>query len=115
MVERRSEQRRRSLLGARIAFGKRPSTMDCMVRNISTNGALIVFPHSAITPREFALHIPQRHQVLSAKVVWRRHDRAGVALSPMETFEVPAGYAARLRTLEAENRRLRKQVEPDRW
>jgi hypothetical protein len=115
MVERRSEQRRRSLLGARIAFGKRHCTMDCIVRNVSANGALVVFPHSAITPREFALHIPQRDQMLSAKVVWRRHDRAGVALSPMENFDLPADYAARIRALEAENRRLRNRPDPGGW
>jgi hypothetical protein len=63
--------------------------MERRLRNISASGALIVFPHSAITPREFVIHIPQREATHSAEIVWRRHDRAGIALSPMERFEAP--------------------------
>ncbi len=115
MVERRREPRCRSILGATIAFARRHCAMDCVVRNISERGAMIVFPHSAVTPREFSLRIPHRDETHSAKVVWRRHDRVGLALSPMETCEVPVEYARRIRILETENRRLRKRLDPGSW
>ena len=115
MVERRKEQRRRSLLGGRISFSRRQSTMDCIVRNVSPHGALVVFPQTSLTPGEFTLHLSQRGEAHTAKVIWRRHDRAGVTLSNMEKMEMPIDTAKRLRELEAENRRLRKRLDPGSW
>lgn len=115
MTERRREPRLRSLLGARISFRRLQSSMDCIVRNIAPHGALVVFPRAAVTPQEFSLEIPQRGERRTAKVIWRRHDRAGVALSDMETFEVPTDTARRIRRLQAENRRLKRQLDPGSW
>jgi hypothetical protein len=115
MSERRSVPRFRSLLGARIGFGRRRSTMDCLVRNIGPSGAMIVFPHSAITPTTFSLHILQRGETHNARVVWRRHDRAGLALSATEEPGVTIETAGRMRRLEGENRRLRRRLDPGSW
>jgi hypothetical protein len=115
MSERRSVPRFRSLLGARISFGRRRSTMDCLIRNIGPSGAMIVFPQSAITPTTFRLHILQRGETHSARVVWRGHDRAGLALSATEEKGVPIETASRMRRLQCENRRLRRQLDPGSW
>jgi hypothetical protein len=115
MTERRQENRLRSLLGGRITFHRLQSTMDCVVRNIAPHGALVVFPHTALMPSEFTLHIPHRDETHSAKVIWRHHDRAGVALSDVEKFDVPIDIAQRIRHLEAENRRLRHRLDPGSW
>ena len=115
MTERRKEPRLKSLLGGRISFGRRQSSMDCIVRNIGPHGALVVFPHTSLTPTEFTLHIPHRGEAHSAKVMWRRHDRAGVTLSNMEKMEVPSDHAKRLRALEMENRRLKQRIDPGIW
>lgn len=115
MTERRKEQRLRSLLGGRVSFGRRQSTMDCIVRNVAPHGALVVFPYTSLTPSEFTLHIPSRGEAHSAKVIWRRHDRAGIALSDMERAEAPIDTARRIRQLEAENRRLRNRLDPGSW
>jgi hypothetical protein len=115
MIERRREPRLRSLLGGRIAFRRLQSSMDCMVRNIAPHGALLVFPHTAVTPTEFSLQVPHRGETHSAKVIWRQHDRAGVQLSDMEKFEVPIDTARRIRRLQAENRRLRRRLDPGSW
>jgi hypothetical protein len=108
--DRRREPRQRSLLGGSITVPRRRCPMRCVVRNISANGALVVFPHASVTPAELALHIPHRRQTHSAKIVWRSDDRAGVALSPVEADPVPTKHAERIRLLEAENRRLRKRL-----
>lgn len=115
MIERRKEERSRSLLGGRISFGRGRSTMDCIVRNVAPHGALVVFPHTSLTPTEFMLHIPHRGESRAAKVVWRRHDRAGVSLSHMEKTEIPIDTAKRIRALEQENSRLRRQIDPGAW
>ena len=81
MIERRKEPRQKSLLGGKAVFSRRRCIMDCLVRNISPHGALVVFPHTSLTPSEFMLHIPHRDETYSAKLIWRHHDRAGVILS----------------------------------
>jgi hypothetical protein len=111
ITDRRREPRLRSLLGGRIILHRLPSAMDCTVRNIAPHGALVVFPHTAVTPAEFRLHIPCRGETHSAKVIWRRNDRVGVALSDVERCEVETDTARRLRRLQAENRRLRRQLD----
>jgi hypothetical protein len=115
MTERRKEPRLKSLLGGRISFSRRQSTMDCIVRNVGAHGALVVFPHASLTPSEFTLHIPCKGEAHSAKVMWRHHDRAGVTLSNMEKMEIPIDTAKRLRALEQENRRLRQRLDPGLW
>ena len=112
--ERRKEQRRKSLLGGKVIFGRRQSVMDCVVKNIAPHGALVVFPHTALTPSEFTLYIPHREETFTAKLKWRKSDRAGVTLSETEAG-VPIEYMQRIRRLEVENRRLRKQVDPGAW
>jgi len=114
-IEHRREPRQRSLLRGSITVPRRRCPMHCVVRDISADGALVVFPHNAITPAEFDLHIPHRRQTRSARIVWREHDRAGVALAPMEADAVPLKYAERIRMLEAENRRLRKRLISGCW
>ena len=84
MIERRKEPRQKSLLGGKVIFGRRQSVMDCVVSNISPHGALVVFPQVSLTPSEFMLHIPHRDETYSAKLIWRRQDRAGVSLSENE-------------------------------
>ena len=114
-TDHRREPRQRSLLGGSITVPRRRCRMRCVVRDISANGALVVFPHNAITPAEFDLHIPHRRRTHSARVVWREHDRAGVALSPAKADAAPLKYAERIRMLEAENRRLRKRLISGCW
>ena len=114
-IEHRREPRRRSLLGGSITVPRRRCPMRCVVRDISANGALVVLPPDAITPAEFELQIPHRRQTRSARVVWREHGRAGVALSPAEPDALPLKHADRIRMLEAENRRLRKRLVSGCW
>ncbi len=114
-VERRKEQRHKSLLGGKVVFGRLQSVMDCKVKNIAPHGALVVFAHTALTPAEFTLHIPCKDEAYTAKLIWRRHDRAGVTLSESGSNGVPIDYLKRIRVLEVENRRLRKQLDPGAW
>lgn len=113
-VERRKEQRHKSLLGGKVVFGRLQSVMDCTVRNVAPHGALVVFAHTALTPSEFLLHIPCKDETYSAKLIWRRHDRAGVRLTDT-VAGVPFDHMKRIRALEVENRRLRKQIDPGAW
>ncbi len=44
LTERRESDRRRTYLCGRITFNDRVSTMDCLIRNLSRNGAMLEFP-----------------------------------------------------------------------
>ena len=51
--ERRRGPRQKSLLGGKVIFDNHNCSMDCTVRNLSDDGALIVSTESYRMPREF--------------------------------------------------------------
>jgi hypothetical protein len=77
-MERREEQRLRSLLGGVISFNRRYSPVNCTIRNLSPAGARIQFDNNAVLPAEFDLTLTTRGKSYLAKTVWRGHDSAGV-------------------------------------
>jgi hypothetical protein len=78
LTDLRSAPRKRSILGARIVFHRRNSTLDCVVRDISATGANLILAGAGILPSEFNLEIPIKGQTLSAKVVWHKGNACGV-------------------------------------
>lgn len=112
MQERRKVARTRSYLGGRIAFNQRCSTMDCLLRNVSTEGALLVVSHTAVLPDRFEVTVPRKDRTFPARLAWRREDRAGVAFLGPEATEnvVPLETGRRIRSLEADNLALRRRV-----
>jgi hypothetical protein len=112
MLERRDFQRRRTLLGGRIAFNHCYSTLDCVVRNMSQNGAMLVFEDSITVPNEFDLMIPQKGESRRARIVWRQENETGVAF-PQPTGAdgvVSIETARRIKNLEAERAALKARV-----
>ena len=112
MQDRRKTTRRRTYIGGQIAFNRRSSLMDCLVRNISAEGAKLVFTQTATVPQEFDLSLHQE-RVFRARVVWRRADEAGVAfLEPRpQTAPISLDLVRRLRQCEAEKAALQRRVE----
>jgi hypothetical protein len=74
----RQSRRQRSLLGARIVFNKRSSTLDCTIRDISETGARLSFGHGIDVPPTFDLHIPKTGRLVRAELVWQRGPLCGV-------------------------------------
>ena len=58
MSDARTTPRRRCLIGARIAFNNRNSTLDCVLRDISPGGARLEHPTPFLLPDAFDLEIP---------------------------------------------------------
>src|SRR4051794_10398275 len=79
MQERRKTIRNRTYFGGVLAFNKRSSTMDCIVRNFSPEGARIAFKTAVTIPEEFDLEIRQKERAFRARLIWRRAQEAGVA------------------------------------
>ena len=112
MRERREYQRGRTYLGGRLAFNNQYCTIDCLVRNMSQNGAKLVFEGTVLLPGEFDLMLPQKGESRRARVVWRQQDEAGVAFLQSAGGEgvVPIGIARRIKKLEADRAALTARV-----
>ena len=113
MQDRRKTTRMRTYFGGQIAFNQRMSVMDCLVRNISAEGAKLVFSETLTVPQEFDLSVHKNERTYRAKVIWRRADEAGVAfLEPRpQAAPVSLDLMRRLRQSEADNAALQRRIE----
>ena len=112
MQDRRRSPRLRSFLGGQITFSRNSSVMDCLVRNLSPEGARLAFSGTIAVPDAFSLFITQRQLLVRARMVWRRADEIGVrfvAPQPEETV-IPFEAAQRIRRLEAERATLQARI-----
>ena len=111
MKEQRRNDRRRTYLAGRIVFNGRSSTMDCLVRNLSRNGAMLEFSEPVIPRHEVDLCILSRGESLRARVVWCNGVRAGVSMEQPDFGSVITIETARLiRKLKADREALAKRV-----
>jgi len=81
MSERRTSVRHKSLLRGRIYFNNRQSVVDCLVRDLSGEGAKLIFADTASIPDKIDLYIPQKEQTLHARVCWRSDEEVGIGKS----------------------------------
>lgn len=116
MEERRSLLRNRSFLQGRIYFNNRRSSVDCLVRDYSEAGAKLKFPDSVTVPESVELYIPNREEMLRAKVEWRVGNELGVSFgeevrAPSIAPDAAQGdLVARVQKLEEEVAALRRAV-----
>jgi|tagenome__1003787_1003787.scaffolds.fasta_scaffold15772284_1 hypothetical protein len=80
MIERRRDPRRRCLLGGRIEFNNRSSTMDCVIRDQSLAGMKVILNQWHPVPDEFELVSRDRTIRRRVRVVWRDDRHYGVEL-----------------------------------
>ena len=78
-AERRSVVRRRVLKGATLTFNRGYGAMECVVRNLGDNGALLRFGDAAGVPAWFDLKISDERQPRPAQVRWRTATDVGVS------------------------------------
>jgi hypothetical protein len=118
MDERRGVGRVRTFLRGRITYNNRSSTLDCLVRDLSTTGARLALSDGASLPDGFELSIPHKDVTYRCQLRWRRPDEVGVifavpaASTPKPAVPDPSAIdlLLRIRQLEIENERLRRQV-----
>jgi hypothetical protein len=85
--------------------------MDCLVRNLSRNGAMLEFFEPVIPSHEFDLCIIGRGESLSARVVWCNGVQAGVSTRQPDSGSVVTIETARLiRRFKADREALAKRV-----
>ncbi len=79
MGERRRSVRQKSFLRGCVYFNKRRNALDCLIRDISSEGARIIFSETVSVPDIVDLYIPQKEQTVRARVQWRHGDEIGLA------------------------------------
>ena len=112
MSERRGSIRQKSFLRGCVYFNKRRSAVDCLIRDISDDGARIVFSEAVSVPDIVELYIPQKEQMLRSRVQWRHGDEIGLAfpdaLHAADESAASAELVRRVAQLENEIVSLRK-------
>lgn len=82
-ANKRAEHRARTLKGGRIIFNAGYSSLDCMIRNLSTGGALLQFSTTLDIPNTFDLIINNSGgEKYRCAVRWRTHVSLGVSFLP---------------------------------
>ncbi len=114
MAERRRSARQKSFLRGCVYFNKRRNAVDCLIRDISDEGARIIFSDAVSVPDIIDLYIPQKEQTVHARVQWRHGDEIGLAFpaSAKPTRAAPdfGDLAQRVAGLESEVATLRRML-----
>ncbi len=79
MQDRRTAPRLRSLKGGRIEFNRHWPPVECVVRNLSRQGACLEIDGQYNTSLEFSLTFLQANETRSCRQIWRQDNRIGVA------------------------------------
>jgi hypothetical protein len=112
MDERRTSRRQKSFLRGVVYFNKRRTEMACMVRDLSEDGARIVLSQTIPIPDVIELQIPQRDEMVAARVQWRRADEIGLAFAKADAAASPREnqLIKRVAELEAEIAVLQRTI-----
>jgi hypothetical protein len=112
MVERRKTQRSRVIYGGVLSYNDRRSTVNCVIRNFSNDGARVEFENPAFLPEKIELFVARKERELTAQIVWRRDADAGLSFCSTGTNDpIPLDWARRLRVSETERRRLQARLD----
>ncbi len=112
MLDRRQSTRDKVLYGGTAEIGERGATRDCVVRNISENGAAIEFSNVIKLPtKQMSLTIARKGRSFLARIIWWRDNFVGVAFNSDTSSELPVSdLEARLRKSELKKRQLQRQI-----
>jgi hypothetical protein len=110
MQDRRESVRDKVFLGGVAEISQRGSTLDCVVRNFSDNGACVEFNSPAKLPDEMNLTIVRKGRSYLGRMIWRQANRVGLAFRAMVTDEPESDLDARLRRSEKKKRQLQRRI-----
>jgi len=112
MLDRRQSARDRVIYGGVAEIGEGGASRDCVVRNISENGAHLEFGSDVRIPKDtILLTIARKGRSFLAKIIWWRDNFVGVAFSSETPYELPGSdLAERLRKSEVKKRQLQRRI-----
>jgi hypothetical protein len=112
MLDRRQSARDEVIYGGVAEIDERGTTTDCVVRNISEQGASLEFSTAVKLPKgRLSLTIAQKGRSLLAKIIWWRDNFISVAFGREIPFELPVSdLEQRLRKSEQKKRQLQRRI-----
>jgi hypothetical protein len=112
MLDRRQSVRDKVIYGGVAKVDDDGATRDCVVRNISDNGASLEFSNVVRLPKEqISLTIARKGRSFLAKIIWWRDNFVGVAFHAEPPSEYPVSdLEERLRKSELKKRQLQRRI-----
>jgi hypothetical protein len=112
MLDRRQNARDKVIYGGVAKIGERGDTRDCVVRNISENGASLEFSNVIKLPKkQMSLTVAKKGRSFLARIIWLRDNFVGVAFSSETSSELPVSdIEERLRRSEKKKRQLQRRI-----
>jgi hypothetical protein len=112
MLDRRQSARDKVIYGGVAEIGENGATRDCVVRDISEQGAKIEFGTMVKLPKEqISLTISRKGRSFLARIVWWRDNFVGVAFGGETLSELPVSdLDERLRKSEQKKRQLQRRI-----
>jgi hypothetical protein len=112
MQDRRESLRDKVMYGGVAEIDNRGTTRECIVRNISDNGANIEFSNDFLLPKEqLSLRIARKGRSFLAKVIWWRDNFVGVAFRAESPSPPVSDLAERLRKSEIKKQQLQRKID----
>ena len=110
MLDRRQSARDKVIYGGVAEIGDDGASRDCVVRNISEQGAQIEFSTAVKLHKEqMSVAIARKGRSFLARVVWWRDNFVGVAFNSESELPV-SDLDARLRKSEQKKRQLQRRI-----
>jgi hypothetical protein len=112
MQDRRQSARDKVIYGGVAGIGERGATRDCVVRNISEQGAGIEFSNVIKLPKkQMSLTIARKSRSFLARVIWWSDNFVGVAFNSDTSSELPVSdLEERLRKSQQKKRQLQRRI-----
>jgi hypothetical protein len=112
MLDRRQSARDKVIYGGVAEIDERGTTTDCVVRDISEQGAGLEFSSAVQLPKgQISLTIARKGRSFLAKIIWWRDNFIGVAFNGETRSELPVSdLEERLRKSEQKKHQLQRQI-----
>ena len=94
LENRRREHRRRVLFRGKILLDDGCSTIDCVIRDLSTHGARVTVQDNAAVPRSFSLAVLDTGRIVGAVRRWQHGQNVGLEFSVEEAFRTKSQSSA---------------------
>jgi hypothetical protein len=93
MDDRRHTPRSRTFLQGRVFYNNRRQSADCIIRELTDDGARLTFTDPVGLPHVFELHIPNRDQTIRVETAWNHGTEVGVSFTRVDVGHAGATLA----------------------
>jgi len=112
MQDRRQSTRDKVIYGGVAEIAESGASRDCVIRNISKDGAHLEFRSGVGLPKDsLRLTVARKGRSFLARIIWLRDNFVGVAFNQEQSYELPGSdLAERLRKSQQKKRQLQRRI-----